>query len=214
MLSQQHDDQGQNGAGGRNGGDGEGSEGRGGNNNKGETEQRRFEPTRKLDIPIFSGDDANGWLEDLLKRFQPGAALNLMAPLLEVKQVEDVAQYRREFEATAQTQKNLGTEALMCIFANGLKKEIQVELEVARFDYLPALMDRATAIEWRNQAWKETRVDPNGRRVEGLTKGSGSGGSGSVGARFGFFKNSSPAKYNSHDSRGEEWAERQRKGLC
>ncbi|RYR73549.1 hypothetical protein Ahy_A02g007936 [Arachis hypogaea] len=149
MFSQHHD-QGRNGAGGRNGGDGEGSEGRGGNNNEGETEQRRFEPTRKLDIPIFSGDDANGWLvkmeryfrvaqvalaermnfvtlalegealawmewleeytpfqtwrrfkEDLLKRFQPGAALNPMAPLLEVKQVEDVAQYRREFEAAA-----------------------------------------------------------------------------------------------------------------
>ncbi|RYR68735.1 hypothetical protein Ahy_A03g015215 [Arachis hypogaea] len=54
--------QGGNGAGGRNGGDGEGSEGRGSDNNEGETEQRKFEPTRKLDIPIFSGDDANGWL--------------------------------------------------------------------------------------------------------------------------------------------------------
>ncbi|QHO15653.1 uncharacterized protein DS421_10g296790 [Arachis hypogaea] len=60
MLSQQHHDQERNVAEGRNKGDGEGSEGRGGGNNEGETEQRRFEPTRKLDIPIFSGDDVNG----------------------------------------------------------------------------------------------------------------------------------------------------------
>ncbi|XP_072059552.1 uncharacterized protein [Arachis hypogaea] len=311
LLPQQHQGGGagtNNTGGGNDGGRNEQDDERVEGNGAGDEAQRRFEPIRKLDLPVFSGEDPNGWLvrmeryfrvigvvlaqrldfatmalegealtwfewweeytpfqtwrrfkEDLLKRFQPGAALNPMAPLLEVKQVEDVAQYRREFEAAARTQRNLGIEALMCIFVNGLKKEIQAELEVAQFDNLPALMDRAMAIEWRNQAWKETGVDPNGKRVEGLPEGNGSGGSGSVGARFGFFKNSSSAKYNTHDgsseSRGEigsntnrgtptprtglttslnggnntshsqttrgtrrlsneDWAERQRKGLC
>ncbi|QHO46404.1 hypothetical protein S83_019520 [Arachis hypogaea] len=189
-------------------------------NGAGEEGQRRFEPIRKLDLPVFSGEDPNGWLvrmeryfrvigvvpaqrldfatmalegealtwfewweeytpfqtwrrfkEDLLKRFQPGAALNPMAPLLEVKQVEDVAQYRREFEAAARTQRNLGIEALMCIFVNGLKKEIQAELEVVQFDNLPALMDRAMAIEWRNQAWKETGLTLMARGWRGCQKG-------------------------------------------
>jgi len=90
--------------------------------------------------------------QDLMKRFQPDATLNPTVPLLEVRQVGNVAQYRRAFEAAARTQRNLGTETLICIFENGLRKEIQAELDVVSFDNLSALMDKAMAIEWRNCA--------------------------------------------------------------
>ncbi|XLS56910.1 hypothetical protein HN51_006665 [Arachis hypogaea] len=141
--------------------------------------------------------------QDLLKRFQPGAALNLMALLLEVRQVGDVAQYRRDFEATSRTQLNLGAETLMCIFVNSLRKEIQAKLDVASFDNLLALMDRAMAIEWRNCAWQDFGVNPTGRKGEGRSKGGGWEGPRSISMEF--QKTPNWTRPNLLESRSEKW---------
>ena len=138
---------------------------------EGSRRPRRTESHRKIDLPIFSGNNTYGWLvhveryfrvagvderdhlelvlvalegdaftwfewweedvqflswwrfkEDLLKRFQPGAAQNPMGPLLQVKQTGGVLQYRREFELLARAKRNIDLKILMSIFHNGLKK--------------------------------------------------------------------------------------------
>ena len=177
---------------------------------------------RKMDLPIFSDDDAHGWLvraeryfrvaqislrdrldlvlvamegealtwfewweeqtefpswrrfkEDLLRRFQPGEAQNPMGALLDVKQTGSVMQYRREFELVARTKKNIDLEILMCIFMNGLKKEVRAKMTVGEFRNLTAMMDRALELEQRNLAWVDAGVYPGIRGAGGPSRGPG-----------------------------------------
>jgi len=98
------------------------------------------------------------WLrfkQDLLKRFEPGATLNPLVPLLQVKQTGSVMEYRGDFELAAGSHRNLGGETLLCMFHEGLKPTIKSELDVAEFKSLQALMDRAMVFEARNLAWRE-----------------------------------------------------------
>ena len=181
---------------------------------------RRTEAGRKIELPIFSGDDAYGWLvrveryfrvnqiedheklelvlvamegdaltwfqwweeqapfpswrdfkEDIIKRFQPGVAQNPYGPLLQVRQTGTVMQYRREFEVVAGAKRHIDPEMLMCIFLNGLKKEIRAEMKVGAFPSLNAMMDRALELETRNLAWRDAGVNPGMKGVGGPSKG-------------------------------------------
>ena len=162
----------------------------------GDRRPQRVEVSRKMDLPIFSGADAYGWLvrveryfrvaqigprdrldlalvamegealtwyewweeqtefhswrrfkEDLLRRFQPGAAQNPLGPLLDVKQTGSVMQYRRDFELVARSKRNMDPEILMGIFMNGLKREVRAEMRMDEFRNLSEMMDRALELE-------------------------------------------------------------------
>jgi len=93
--------------------------------------------------------------QDLLKRFEPGAVSNLLAPLLQVKQTGSVMEYRHDFELTAISHRNLVGETLLRMFHEELKPTIKSKLYVAEFEFLQALMDRAMVVEARNIAWRE-----------------------------------------------------------
>ena len=91
----------------------------------------------------------------MLKRFEPRATSNPLAPLLQVKQTGSVMEYRRDFEFVTRSHRNLGGETLLCMFHEGLKPTIKSELAVAEFESLQALMDYAMVVEARNLAWRE-----------------------------------------------------------
>ncbi|XLS59131.1 hypothetical protein HN51_008886 [Arachis hypogaea] len=74
--------------------------------------------------------------QDLLKRFEPGAAANPLAPLLRVKQTGSVMAYRRDFELAARSHRQLGGDTLLCMFHEGLKSTIKSELKVEDFENL------------------------------------------------------------------------------
>jgi len=115
------------------------------------------------------------WLcfkQDLLKCFEPGATSNLLAPLLQVKQIGSVMEYRLDFELAAKSHRNLGGETLLCMFHEGLKPMIKSELDVAEFESLQALMDPAMVIEARNLAWREEGGSHWRKRHEAYPKSS------------------------------------------
>ena len=90
--------------------------------------------------------------DDLINRFQPGVAQNPYGPLLQVRQTSIVMQYLREFEIVAGARRHIDPEMLMCIFLNGLKKEIRAEMKVGAFPSLNAMMDRTLELETRNMS--------------------------------------------------------------
>jgi len=98
------------------------------------------------------------WLrfkQDLLKRFEPRAASNPLAPLLKVKQTGSVMEYCQDFELAARSHRHLGSDTLLCLFHEGLKPTIKSEIAVDEFENLQGMMDRDMVLEARNLAWKE-----------------------------------------------------------
>jgi len=90
------------------------------------------------------------WLrfkQDVLRRFEPGAASNPLAPLLRVRQTGSVMEYRRDFELAARSHKHLGSDTLLCMFHEGLKPTIKSEISVDEFENLQAMMDKAMVLE-------------------------------------------------------------------
>ena len=61
----------------------------------------------------------------------------------------------------------------MCIFMNGLKKEVRAEMTVGEFRNLTAMMDRALELEQRNLAWVDAGVHPGMRGAGGPSRGPG-----------------------------------------
>jgi len=102
--------------------------------------------------------------QHILKRFQPVVATNPIGPLLGVQQHDTVMQYREEFELAAQNQPSLGQDTLMWIFMNGQKEEIKAEMNIVDFETLTDIMDKATTIEARNNAWRTTGITIGGRK--------------------------------------------------
>jgi len=95
------------------------------------------------------------WLrfkQDLLKRFELGAASNPLAPFLKVKQTGSIMDYRHDFELAARSHRHLSGDILLCIFHEGLKPIIKSEMKVDEFENLQAMMDRAMVLEARNVA--------------------------------------------------------------
>lgn len=70
--------------------------------------------------------------QDLLKRFEPGADANPLAPLLQVRQHGSVMEYRRDFEIAARAHRHLGGDTLLCMSHEGLKPSIKAEMESCR----------------------------------------------------------------------------------
>ena len=83
---------------------------------------------------------------------------------LEVKQHDTVMQYREEFELAARNQRILGQDTLMEIFMNGQKEEIKAEINIVDFKTLTEIIDKATVIEARNNAWRTAGITPGGRK--------------------------------------------------
>ena len=80
-------------------------------------------------------------------------------------------QYRREFEIVARAKRHINPEMLMCIFLNGLKKDIHAEMKVGAFPSLNAMMDQALKLETRNFAWRDVGVNHGMKGVGGPSKG-------------------------------------------
>jgi len=163
------------------------------------------------------------WLcfkQDLLKRFEPGATSNPLAPLLQVKQTGSIMEYQRDFELAARSHRNLDGETLLCMFHEGLKSTIKSELDVAEFESLQALMDLAMVVNGDNA---------NPKSIEGFNRGTNWVRPNNFNSYFGCSpppkpkenqvthttaSSSSGPKHNSHWIPNEEWLECQRKGLC
>jgi len=180
--------------------------------------------------------------QDLLKRFEPGAASNPMASLLKVKQMGTVMEYRREFELAARSHRHLGGDILLCMFHEGLKPTIKSEMTVEEFENLQAMMDRAMVLEARNDAWKDEGIQPRGKRTDSNIRSGWATSRPNNGPRpnthtlsteantphhsvlpkvkskseydSSLSKNPNAPKHHSHWISNEEWTERQRKGLC
>jgi len=145
-------------------------------------------------------------------------------------------EYRRDFELVARSHRILGGETLLCMFHEGLKLTIKSELDVAKFESLQALIDRAMVVEARNLAWREEGGSQWGKRSEADPKSSEGFNRGTNWVRPNNFNSyferfpplepkenqvthtttssSSGLKHNSRRMSNEEWLERQRKGLC
>jgi len=67
----------------------------------------------------------------------------------------------------------------MGIFMNGQKEEIKAEMNIADFETLTGIMDKATVIEARNNAW----------RTAGITSGGRKGAVGNQSTNFGLNRN-------------------------
>jgi len=144
------------------------------------------------------------------------------------------------FELAARSHRNLGGETLLCMFHEGLKPTIKSKLDVAEFESLQALMDRAMIIEARNLAWWEEGGSQWGKQHEADPKSSEGFNRGTNWARHNnfhsYFECSPPPepkdenqvthttqfpafsswdpKHNSSWISNEEWLEHQHKGLC
>jgi len=160
-------------------------------------------------------------------------------------------QYREEFELAPQNQRSLGQDTLMGTFMNRLNEEIKTEMNIADFETLTNIMDKATVIKARNNAWRTTDIIPGGRKGEvenqsnnfGLNRNTGwdqarpmiaetitrpennrniGHGSKSKTDNIVPLKASTGTNGNQQSSivsgpprlSTEEWADRQRKGLC
>ncbi|CAH9052067.1 unnamed protein product [Cuscuta europaea] len=180
----------------------------------------------------------------VIRRFQPDLLQNPYGAMLSLKQTGTVEDYRDEFEKVIATQKNIDRGMLRGIFINGLKDEIKAELKLFNGKSLAATMDRAQAIEKKNDA-----IYTKGKtteKLEGRDKGSmnyrqpvwGEGykpKAGSSGSQTGGIKNSGQqgtqpwftpdgkreTEINFPDIRRvgpqltqEEYQDRSRKGLC
>ncbi|KAJ1408087.1 Retrotransposon gag domain [Sesbania bispinosa] len=172
---------------------------------------------KKLEIPVFSGDKAYGWitrierffrvndmrdeekmeavlvaLEDralhwyqwweeqtpsptwdqfkaaVIRRFQPVLVQNPFGPLLSIKQIGTVMEYREKFEMVSAPLKDADKSILKGIFLNGLREELQAELKLYNSENLSERMDRALLLEEKNWALKRGGYGPNekGRNAE------------------------------------------------
>ena len=141
--------------------------------------------------------------------------------------------YRCDFELATRSHKNLGGE--LCMFHEELKPTSKLELDVAKFESLQALMDRAMVVEARNLAWREEGGSHWGKGHEADPKSSEGFNRGTNYVRpntfNSYFERSPPLepkenqvthitvssslgpKHNSRWISNEEWFERQRKGL-
>ncbi|KAJ1385824.1 Retrotransposon gag domain [Sesbania bispinosa] len=111
---------------------------------------------RRLEIPIFSGEDAYGhtWEEfrtAIIRRFQPSMTQNPYELLLGLKQSSSVEDYREKFELYAGPLKGTDPDYLKGIFLNGLKDVIKAELKLYKVESLPELMDYAQRIDEKNK---------------------------------------------------------------
>jgi len=176
------------------------------------------------------------WLrfkQDLLKRFEPGAASNPLAPLLKVKEASSVMEYRRDFELAARPHKSLGNDTLLCLFHEGLKPTIKAEMAIDEFESLQTMMDRAMMLEARNMVWQEEGTPP--WSCKGIARNNNWAKPNSPSQNQELIKSdptthtaneiktpagsmaaatSSGFKTNSRWILNEEWTHRQRKGLC
>ncbi|CAH9138661.1 unnamed protein product, partial [Cuscuta epithymum] len=85
--------------------------------------------------------------KSVIRRFQPELIQNPYDPMLSLKQIGSVQEYREEFEMVISHQKNMDRELLRGIFIKGLKKEIKAELKLYVSKSLSEIMEKATLIE-------------------------------------------------------------------
>ncbi|CAH9054680.1 unnamed protein product [Cuscuta europaea] len=88
----------------------------------------------------------------LIRRFQPDLIQNPYGPMLSLKQLGTVREFRDEFELVIAPQINVDMGILRGIFINGLKEEIKAELKLHNSNSLTEVMDKALLIESRNEA--------------------------------------------------------------
>ena len=86
--------------------------------------------------------------EALIQRFQPRMTQNPYRPILRLKQTGSVMEYQDQFELmTSGTMRNVDPEIVKGIFLNGLREELQVELQLYEQESLAQIMKRAKC--WR-----------------------------------------------------------------
>ncbi|XP_031279870.1 uncharacterized protein LOC116138295 [Pistacia vera] len=93
----------------------------------------------------------------LIDRFQPSFTGSAYEALVALKQDGTVTEYREQFEANDAPLKDLGEDLLKGIFANGLKEEIKVEIQLTQPTSLFGLMDQPHRVEERNWVLEKYR---------------------------------------------------------
>ncbi|KAF1889275.1 hypothetical protein Lal_00024598 [Lupinus albus] len=105
---------------------------------------------RKLDIPIFMGDDAYGFKIAVVRIFQPAMVQNPFELLLSLKQEGSVEAYVEEFEKYAGALKEIIQEFIRVVFLNGLKEELRVEVKLYDLETLQDVIHKTILIEQKN----------------------------------------------------------------
>ncbi|KAF7807919.1 Retrotransposable element Tf2 [Senna tora] len=153
---------------------GEGSGSHGGDNDReqrtDESSGKEVDKHRKLELPIFDGEEAIGWLFKVeryfsLNRMQDGEKLEAVASqqgnnyemLMAHKQVGTVEEYRERFELLSAPLKDAPEEMLIGAYQNGLKEDIRAELRMVKAQSLLEVLDLSHKVEERN------RTDTSGK---------------------------------------------------
>ncbi|KAF7827538.1 Retrotransposable element Tf2 [Senna tora] len=131
---------------------------------------------RKLELPIFNGEEAIGWLfrwietrveiqtwqhfkVELLRRFHQAQKGNNYEMLMALKQTGTVAEYREQFELISAPLKEAPEAMLIGAFQNGLKEEIRAELRMVKAQNLLEVMDLAHQVEEKNLVLAKVKED-------------------------------------------------------
>ena len=95
-----------------------------------------------------------GLKRQLWGRFGSSQSGSLCGRFLSIKQMEIVAEYKRDFEIMSASMASLPDEVLEGTFVKGLKLEIQAEVRVLKPIGLGPLMEKAQLVEEKNLAIK------------------------------------------------------------
>ncbi|KAF7826714.1 Retrotransposable element Tf2 [Senna tora] len=140
---------------------------------------RELSRVRRLEIPIFNGEDPIGWLfrveryfivrkpvqrwsdfkMELLRCFHQSQQGNGYEILMAHKQTSDVGEYRERFELLSAPLKEATEEMLIGFYQNGLKEEVRAELRMIQAQNLLDIMDMSQKIEERNEVVEKLREE-------------------------------------------------------
>ncbi|KAG6424649.1 hypothetical protein SASPL_115067 [Salvia splendens] len=99
-------------------------------------------PKLSTGAPRFNGENVEGFLMAVRKRFDPDLYEDYVGRLASLKQTSSVEAYQTAFEATLQKVKHVGEETLTSIFIAGLRPSLKHELLTRR----PATLQDAFAL--------------------------------------------------------------------
>ncbi|KAF7810390.1 Retrotransposable element Tf2 [Senna tora] len=129
---------------------------------------REYGKYRRLELPIFNGEDPIGWLFRVERYFIVNAVpgeekLDDVAVCMEGKALNwlqcTVGDYRERFELLSAPLKDATKEILIGFYQNGLKEEVRAELRMTQAQNLIDIMDMSQKVEERNEVVNKLREE-------------------------------------------------------
>ncbi|KAF4356518.1 hypothetical protein G4B88_001066 [Cannabis sativa] len=147
------------------------------NSREGDWVRRSEFTSRKIELPVFFGDDPDEWTFGAdryfgLQQLNPAEQLEAAVLCLEGVALRwfrweildsplTLKEYRRQFEALAASMGQMSDQALLAAFVNGLKMEVQGPLRLLEPNGLIKAMELAESIEANQALVRNSWIGPS-----------------------------------------------------